>query len=223
MFLDIGFTLLGGPPDGPARRIQTMLNLSLGTKQRLSEILFRESFADGKALGERISREFSVDLDRSRLVCQDLWSRQVAESFVLPGARETMVALQCAGFRLGLISNIWKPFFEGFQRHFPEESANFPRFLSYEMGVAKPDGQIYRLALEQTGTDPRNGVMVGDTYDMDVKTPQRIGMKTVWLLHRPEKEKESLLKILNGEEKAADLTLPDIGSLRAEHLSRLLC
>ena len=49
------------------------------------------------------------------------------------------------------------------------------------VGVAKPDPAFYRLALEQAGVEPSEGVMVGDSYRADVRGAWGTGMEAVWL------------------------------------------
>ncbi len=53
--------------------------------------------------------------------------------------------------------------------------------LSAEEGVAKPDPEIYRRALERAGCRPEEAVMIGDRLDNDILPAAKIGMKTVWV------------------------------------------
>lgn len=52
---------------------------------------------------------------------------------------------------------------------------------SAEEGIAKPDPQIFLLALERAGCSPEECVMVGDRLDNDILPAQKLGMKTVWV------------------------------------------
>jgi HAD superfamily hydrolase (TIGR01509 family) len=53
--------------------------------------------------------------------------------------------------------------------------------ISAEIGVGKPDRRIYDLALEQLDIDPRHGLMVGDTRQLDVLAAEQAGLRAVWL------------------------------------------
>ncbi len=53
--------------------------------------------------------------------------------------------------------------------------------LSAEAGVAKPDPEIFRLALRLSGCKAENAAMVGDRADNDIAPAKRLGMKTVWV------------------------------------------
>jgi putative hydrolase of the HAD superfamily len=52
---------------------------------------------------------------------------------------------------------------------------------SEECGVAKPDGAIFRCALERLEVDARDAVMVGDSWDKDVVGATQAGIRAVWL------------------------------------------
>ena len=52
---------------------------------------------------------------------------------------------------------------------------------SEECGVAKPDGAIFRCALERLDVAPGDAVMVGDSWDKDVIGATRMGIRAVWL------------------------------------------
>lgn len=52
---------------------------------------------------------------------------------------------------------------------------------SEECGVAKPDGAIFRCALERLGIDADEAVMVGDSWANDVIGATQLGIRAVWL------------------------------------------
>jgi len=49
------------------------------------------------------------------------------------------------------------------------------------VGVCKPDPAIFVLSAEKLGVDPGEIMMVGDSFDRDVRPAKGIGMKTAWL------------------------------------------
>ena len=53
--------------------------------------------------------------------------------------------------------------------------------LSAEAGLAKPDPEIFRLALKLSGCKAENAAMIGDRADNDIAPATRLGMKTVWV------------------------------------------
>ncbi|MFL6519367.1 MAG: HAD family hydrolase [Chthoniobacterales bacterium] len=52
---------------------------------------------------------------------------------------------------------------------------------SRRVGVSKPDPAIFVHAAEKLGRDPAEIMMVGDSFDRDVRPAKHIGMKTAWL------------------------------------------
>ena len=52
---------------------------------------------------------------------------------------------------------------------------------SRRVGVSKPDPAIYVLAAQDLGRPPEEIIMVGDSFDRDVRPAKKIGMKTAWL------------------------------------------
>ncbi|HDS09198.1 MAG TPA: HAD family hydrolase [Firmicutes bacterium] len=50
---------------------------------------------------------------------------------------------------------------------------------SREVGVEKPDPEIFRLALKKLKVDPAETVYVGDIYSIDIKPAQKLGIKAI--------------------------------------------
>jgi HAD superfamily hydrolase (TIGR01549 family) len=52
---------------------------------------------------------------------------------------------------------------------------------SRRVGILKPDPAIFALAVEKIGREAGEIMMVGDSFDRDVRPAKQIGMKTAWL------------------------------------------
>ena len=222
VFFDIGFTLIGGPSVGPARRIIEALKMAEKEKSALADALFRQPFAQAEELAAFLVSQFGTPVDATHAMSKNIWNAQIQEAYPLPGAVECLSRLKQANIPFGFISNIWSPFYAGFARLFPEESATRPSFLSFQLHKAKPDLALYQTALDQVGISAEQAIMVGDTYTMDIASPRQLGMKTVWILHRPHKELPEIIKTLNGTLPPPDLTLAHIGLLSVEQLPTVL-
>jgi HAD superfamily hydrolase (TIGR01509 family) len=221
VFFDIGSTLIDGPSVGPARRLTEMLQLGPEAAGELEHILFRSSVESAEQLGERISSRLNVDLEQAIVACANLWDAQTREAYVLPGAREAIASLKAAGIPQAYLSNIWAPFYQCFKREFAEEAATCPQFLSFQTGLLKPDVEFFLHALRVADVRPADAVMVGDTYKNDILPAIELGMRTAWILHRPQKERAALVQVLNGDAPAPDITLSSIGELCADVVRRL--
>lgn len=54
-------------------------------------------------------------------------------------------------------------------------------FSSADLGLAKPNPAIFRLALQKSNCLPHQAIMIGDRLDNDIVPAKRIGMKTIWI------------------------------------------
>lgn len=222
VFLDVGFTLMGGPATGPAGRLIQNLGLPPTAKDFLNHLLFATPMATPEELAHRLSEQYNLGNKKIFPFIRELWENQASEAYELPGARETLERLSTANIPFGFITNLWAPFLEGFSRLFPAEYRERPLFASFQQGCAKPDKELYLTALRHTGTPPDQAIMVGDTYETDIAPAAELGIKTIWILTRPDKERADLVAVLNGEKPKPHLTLAHIGKLHPEHLTTVM-
>ena len=57
--------------------------------------------------------------------------------------------------------------------------------LSDEIGIAKPDERIFRLALDHLQVEPERVAMLGDRFDLDVEPSRRLGMLAIRIRRGP--------------------------------------
>ncbi|HSL20060.1 MAG TPA: HAD family hydrolase [Vicinamibacterales bacterium] len=59
--------------------------------------------------------------------------------------------------------------------------------VSEEAGVAKPDPEIFRIALERVGCAPGQALMIGDSWNADIMGARAAGIRAIWFnpLRRP--------------------------------------
>jgi putative hydrolase of the HAD superfamily len=62
--------------------------------------------------------------------------------------------------------------------------------VSATINKRKPSPEIFQNALEKLGVTAENAVFVGDTADADVLGPKAVGMKTIFIERRVQKEVE---------------------------------
>jgi len=128
-----------------------------------------------------------------RKMGQDVTSEQLLElawlyywplsrcATVEDGAREFLTELRDSGLKLALVSNTFVPG-EVLDRHlemlgllelFPQ------RIYSCDVHYRKPDGRIFRLALERAGIQASEGMFVGDNLVADIRGARRAGLTAV--------------------------------------------
>jgi len=185
-------------------------------------LLFCTDVQSAEELGSRLSERFGVDAVSATTSVSALWKAQLREAFVLPGAQSAIEDLKAASVPRAYLSNIWPPFYAHFEQEFSAEAHHQPQFLSFQMGMLKPNPQFFLAALKAVSISPQDAVMVGDTYVHDIEPAMKLGMRTVWILHRAHKEKAALIRVMNQEAPPPDLTLASIGDVRADQLLSLI-
>ena len=96
----------------------------------------------------------------------------------IPGI-DLLLARLASHLRLVVLTNtnaahdaVWRPRLTDALRHFERI------FVSYEMGVRKPEPDCYRQVLDYLGLDPRTVVMIDDSPE-NLRTARSLGMKTI--------------------------------------------
>ncbi len=172
-----------------------------------AEALQAAYVAEAEGFWHRITpADLSVRLTRVR---RDLWARALArlgidddalaeecasaydayrrENFELfPGALELLRSLRLQGKRIGLVTN-------GFAETHHEKITLLKIrdvldaiFLADEVGMLKPDPQLFAHACQTLGVAPRNTAMVGDRYERDIRGAIEAGLFTIWVNVRSE-------------------------------------
>ncbi len=52
--------------------------------------------------------------------------------------------------------------------------------VSQDVGVSKPDPRIFAIALDRVGASPSEAVMIGDSWESDVRGAQAAGIRAIW-------------------------------------------
>ncbi len=140
--------------------------------------------------------------------------RVYADSFLMqpptthPDAQAVLSRLKGMDFRLGLISNTGMTPGATFRSYLKQEGLlEYFDTLTFsdEVKLAKPNNEIFRIALRGIGAEPSETVHVGDHVVNDVVGAKRSGMKTVWISGFYEREDPS------DPETEADATVDNLG------------
>jgi putative hydrolase of the HAD superfamily len=132
-------------------------------RERLEAVLIR---AGARCLpAARVEALESLLLERNRVVAY-------------PDSASGLGALKERGYRLALVSNMaWDETCwvrdSGFDRHFDAV------LLSCEVGLVKPEPEIYLLAARRVAADPTECVFVGDGRSDELKGARAVGMRAV--------------------------------------------
>ncbi|MDD2647736.1 MAG: YjjG family noncanonical pyrimidine nucleotidase [Eubacteriales bacterium] len=123
--------------------------------------------------------EFGLGLDAHE-VSEGYIKRLGEGSFLLPGAKEFVVEVSKA-MPVVLVTNG----ISEVQRSRLARSEIAPYIsdivVSGDVGAAKPDPEILRVALSRLKLDKKDAVMLGDSLKSDIAAANNIGMDSIWL------------------------------------------
>ena len=215
VFFDIGASLVQGPALTPARFLAQRLGFDAAQRKRLDHHLLTTDITTPAALADVLTEGYGAAHDQAGPAAAAAWETQMHGPAVIEGARDCLAQLRRRRVRYGFISNIWHPYADSFARLFGVLAEGDVAVYSYRLGIAKPDLALYRYALAQAGCRPEECTMVGDSYDNDMAPAIALGMRTVWLLHRPDKEHTYIHNVEQGVLPQPDLTISSIADMTA--------
>ena len=79
---------------------------------------------------------------------------------------------------------------------------------SAEAGGAKPDPQIFTMALKKAKCEPSEAIMIGDRLDNDIAPAKKLGMKTIWV-----RQGYAIYQSIDDESKRPDYIVDSIDEL----------
>jgi len=84
-------------------------------------------------------------------------------------------------FKLGLVANAGAAAKKALRRDGLDQFFSVI-ILSEEVGIEKPNEDIFQRALEEAGVPADRAIHVGNRLDNDIRPAQRLGMKAIWVL-----------------------------------------
>lgn len=116
------------------------------------------------------------------------WDGHARDFALRPGVRETLAELRARGLHLGIVSNIDDDQLD----HLLDVAgvrADFDAVLSSEQARAcKPEPAIFEQALASARCAPHQAVFVGDSLFHDVGGANRLGLRSVLIWHRDDRD-----------------------------------
>ena len=213
VLFDIGSTLVQGPQLSPSKMIVRLLGLDDSEKERVADIILCRSIADCDHLCVTV-RESLPAVNFSEEQIKRIWLDQETAPKEIPGATQAVKHIKSSGLKIGLVSDIWQPYYDGFLSACGELASLVDySVLSFREGARKPSALLFEKALESLGAVPERTWMVGDTYETDIDPAIKMGMRTVWVLNRPEKECRAMAEILKGRLVRPDIIVDSIADL----------
>ena len=145
IFFDVGHTLVTGADQSPRRLLGSRLGLSEKETRKIGQLIMTHPSEELTSLVKAISDTLpGKDADQISSVIEMVWQEQISCVREISGATILLKALKEQGHKLGVISNIWHPFYQGFCQTCSEMARLLDyRILSYRAGFKKPSYNLY--------------------------------------------------------------------------------
>jgi len=154
-------------------------------------------------------------------ICFDLGDTLVAEETVIhnscgqaitarviEGVFEVLETMRKDGYRIAMIANGDSAGARNIIATCGLEDYFDVIVISEEVGIEKPDKQVFQVALDKLGVEAENAVMVGNRIDADIVGANRIGMKSVWFRWNDRYE-----EIIGSEDEKPDFIIKSLSEL----------
>lgn len=214
---DIGATLVTGPPVAPNKVIAGLMEGA--TAGEIASVIMTRELTCADGVCTAIESRFGAIGESARADIAQLWDSQSTAAIEIEGATQAVLALKRLGLRIGLLSDIWNPYYASVEKALPDViRAADAIVLSCRTGARKPNPDNFLRAMQELGVEAGETVMVGDTYSHDILPALELGMRAVWVLARPDREAESIIRVLNHECPAPTATVSSITEVAALEL-----
>jgi FMN phosphatase YigB (HAD superfamily) len=134
--------------------------------------------------------------------------RQAITARVIEGVFEVLETMRKDGYRTAMIANGDSAGARNIIATCGLEDYLDVIVISEEVGIEKPDKQIFQVALNKLGVEAENAVMVGNRIDADIVGANRVGMKSVWFRWNDRYE-----EIIGIEDEKPDFIIKSLSEL----------
>jgi putative hydrolase of the HAD superfamily len=192
IFFDAGGTLIRPYPSVGAVYAAVAMRHGIHRTADEMEGAFRQSWAALKRPGLTVSRKdwwrelvFRVLGQEDEACFEELFKTFARPDVwqIFPDVEDTLRAARARGLHVGVLSN-WDDRLRelldglGLARHFDSMT------ISCEVGVEKPDAEIFLAALRAAAVTASEAVHIGDGYEEDQRGAEAVGMDAVLLDRR---------------------------------------
>lgn len=154
---------------------------------------FREGKLSEDEFWKIMARELDREIPKNK---HELWRNDFRKKLVIfDDMLELVRELKVKGLKVGVMSNNIKPFVDVIRER--QGFSEFELVLnSCEVGLSKPNEDIYQLALSELGLSP-NEVLFVDDQKENIDTAKRLGMCVLIAQKDRNKVKEDIKRMLN--------------------------
>jgi putative hydrolase of the HAD superfamily len=183
VFFDLGGVILRTEYQAPRQQLAERLGMEYDD---LDRIVFDSTTGIQAANGsitsqqhwEAVMKRLKRPLDEMESIRQEFFAGDIIDRDILNFLRSLR-----GTHKTGLISNNWSDLRDYLVREKMIDAFDHI-IISAEVGVAKPEPEIFRIALKQAGVRPEEAVFVDDFY-VNVEGCEKVGMKGIHFKDAP--------------------------------------
>lgn len=197
VIFDLGGVILRTEDQTPRARLVERLGIS---REQMYYHVFDSPSAQQATVGkmsavshwEAVRQALGLSPEEFPSVMEDFWAGDRLDTDLVSEIR-----LLRPRYKTALLSNAWDNLRQALERDWGIADAFDEMFISAELGLAKPDSRIYRLALERLNVAPPEAVFVDDFLD-NVIAARQLGIHTVHF-RNPAQALGELRALLDGQ------------------------
>ncbi len=177
VFFDLGGVIVRTEYQTPRERLAERLGMEYDD---LSRIVFDSETGHQASIGaitslqhwEAVMQRLKRPYEEMALIRDEFFAGDVVDHEILNFLRSLH-----GKYKTGLISNAWSDLRDYIVREKFDDAFDHI-VISAEVGVAKPEAKIFKIALEQAGVSPNEAVFVDDFY-VNIEGCETVGMQGI--------------------------------------------
>jgi glucose-1-phosphatase len=197
VIFDFGGVLLRTEDPYPRQQLASRLGIPMA---QLYQQIFDSESARQATVG-KISAEAHWEAVRQALGIGEDAYKQVRDEFWAGDRLDEELIGYLRGlksrYKTALLSNAWDDLRSVIQRNWAISDVFDEMIISAEVGIAKPDARIYRIAVDRLGVAPQEAVFVDDFID-NIASARAFGLQAVHFQGRQPLYND-LARILDGK------------------------
>ncbi len=194
VFFDLGGVILRTEYQAPRERLAERLNM---TYEDIGKIVFESETARKASTGEigvkehwlAVTRKLRLPAAEAESIRTEFFAGDVIDRDLV-----NLIRSLRPRYKTGIISNAWGDMREYIVKHQFDDAFDM-LIISAEIGMMKPQPEVYQLALKQAQVEANEAAFIDDTSE-NIKAANALGVHGI-IFRDPAQVKENLTALLN--------------------------
>ncbi len=190
VMFDLWGTIIENGVYSPVKQVKFNLRLLIPFSEyisRFEKAFMTQEFEDSKKGFENVCKEFNINYDEKLLnKLVGVWNKNWLLAREFPESRQVLEKMKNK-FKLALVSNSDKSG-ERVVERFSLNDLFDKIYFSYKTGLLKTNKELFESVLSDFDVKPSEAVMIGDSIESDMKTPNELGIKTILIDRRNRRD-----------------------------------